>query len=156
MRTRRKEGPVRRNFSEGGFTLTEVVIALAVVSIGIVAVLGLLPTALQSSRNAADNTLAATIVQDTFSDMRRQVLASTVWPTAATTLTTYWDATGLLKNPLLASDNYFLVTLTWTPSPSMPLSVLVITATVTWPAKPGMITFLNTSTFVTEIARYNQ
>ena len=40
MRTRRKEGPVRRNFSEGGFTLTEVVIALAVVSIGIVAVLG--------------------------------------------------------------------------------------------------------------------
>ena len=59
---------------KGAFTLIEVVLAVAIASIGIIAILGLLPNAIQSSRDATDNTLSATIAQDVFANIRSQPL----------------------------------------------------------------------------------
>jgi prepilin-type N-terminal cleavage/methylation domain-containing protein len=53
-----------------GFTLVEIVLAMAVAAIGLVAVLGLIPQGLQASRDAADNTISATLVHDIFSTIR--------------------------------------------------------------------------------------
>ena len=59
-----------RKQSDSAFSLIEVVLALAVSAIGLVAILGLLPQGLQASRDAADNTISATIVHDIFSTLR--------------------------------------------------------------------------------------
>ncbi len=59
-----------RKQSANAFSLIEVVLALAVSAIGLVAILGLLPQGLQASRDAADNTISATIVHDIFSTIR--------------------------------------------------------------------------------------
>jgi prepilin-type N-terminal cleavage/methylation domain-containing protein len=56
--------------TDKAFSLIEVVLALAVAAIGMVAILGLLPQGLQASRDAADNTISATIVHDIFSTIR--------------------------------------------------------------------------------------
>lgn len=142
--------------SSSAFTLIEVMVAVAVVTMGIVAVLGLIPVSLKSARDAADNTQAATLAQDAFGDSRRSVLALLVWPVAAPLpSTTYWDAAGETRNLVLTPDGYFQVTLTWALSPLMPNSVLIVTATVTWPAN-APVASQNSSVFVTEIARYNQ
>ncbi len=62
---------MRNHFRNGdAFTLVEVMLALAIVSIGLIAILGLLPTGLRSARDAADNTISATVVQDSFSLLR--------------------------------------------------------------------------------------
>jgi type II secretory pathway pseudopilin PulG len=136
-------------------------VAIAVVAIGLTAVLGLLPGAIQSGRTAADNTLAATLAQDAFASMRRQVLALATtgpsWslgPLGTTPSITYWDAAGVINTPPLP-DRYFQVTRAWTPSSLMPNSMLILTATVTWPANAPAAS-QNSSIFVTEIARYNQ
>src|ERR1017187_7839345 len=58
-----------------GFTLVEVMLSLAIVSIGLIAILGLLPTGLRSARDAADNTISATVIQDVFSTIRTNQFA---------------------------------------------------------------------------------
>jgi hypothetical protein len=50
--------------------MVEIVLALAVAAIGLVAILGLLPQGLQASRDAADNTISATLAQDIFTTIR--------------------------------------------------------------------------------------
>src|SRR5258707_8255808 len=68
---------MRNRFGNGnGFTLVEVMLALAIVSIGLIAILGLLPTGLRSARDAADNTISATVIQDVFNTIRTQPFAS--------------------------------------------------------------------------------
>ena len=139
------------------FTLVEVMLALAVVSIGIIAILGLLPNALQSSRDAADNTLAATIVQDLFSSIRAQPfhkadfgagskdLAVQVLPSSPVKLN--YDSTG---NPTNVLD-YYQVLVSIEPQP--PLGMSYVRAAVLWPAHSGRPV---TNFFVTGVAQYDQ
>ena len=47
-----------------GFTLTEIVLALAVIAIAFVALLGMLPAGLNQSREAANSTVTAAILED--------------------------------------------------------------------------------------------
>jgi uncharacterized protein (TIGR02598 family) len=133
-----------------GFSLMEVTLAVAVVAIGLIAILGLIPQGVQSSRDAADNTLAATIVQDTFNDLRTRALGGS-WPPAAVNI--YYDAVG--TNSFLATstslDRYFHVVATPVLSASTP-DLYVVTATISWPATSASP--LNTNVFVTQIARY--
>ena len=52
-----------------GFSLAEVVIALGIVTVGIIAVLGVFPTALQIGHSAQDETRAAHIAQSIFGSL---------------------------------------------------------------------------------------
>jgi Tfp pilus assembly protein PilV len=66
---------VRQRFryrSHGAFSLVEVVLALGVVAVGIVAVIGLLPAGLQSSHSAQDETRATQIAQTVFAAVASQ------------------------------------------------------------------------------------
>jgi uncharacterized protein (TIGR02598 family) len=151
-----------------GFTLVEVMLALAIVSIGLIAILGLLPTGLRSARDAADNTISATIVQDVFSAIRTnqfttvdlstfgfpQVVGQPTAPynllNSYPTITAYFDQEGF--KPVTPQDNYFQVNLTFTNQ--TPLALSMVTATVVWPAHANNPA--NHSVFVTRIAQYNQ
>ena len=59
-----------------GFTLVEVVLALGVISIGLVAVLGMLPVGLRASRGASDDTQMAQVGQDFISYYQQLALTS--------------------------------------------------------------------------------
>ncbi len=54
------------------FSLIEVVVALGIVSIGIVSILGLLPVGLAASRESAHETRAAQMAQSIFTTLRAQ------------------------------------------------------------------------------------
>ena len=131
-----------------GFTLIEVMVALVVVTIGIIAILGLIPVGLQSARNAADMTLIATIAQDTFSYMR--IRATQNWP--PNHIDRYFDADGFDSTPTSPS-RYFHITV----NPKqlilngVPMELYETDAIITWPALSAHP--MNTNTFVTEIAR---
>jgi len=64
-----------RRAKKRGFSLAEVVIALGVIAVGIVAILGVFPTALQTGRSAQDETRAAQIAQTVFGSLVGQALA---------------------------------------------------------------------------------
>ena len=144
------------------FTLIEVMVALAVVTIGIIAILGLIPVGLKSARDTVDNTVAATIVQDIFTGVRSTFMTYTNPVTAGVALSTigaigsstvYFDSKG--NGPVAAGTNsYFQVNLTY--EQEYTLSTLYrVTAVVTWPAhNPAGVTpsTLPGNTFVTEVA----
>jgi len=154
----------KRSENTTGFTLVEVILALAVVSLGIIAILGLLPVGLQSSRDAADSTLAATIVQDTFSNLRTNDFHNAYPCDTCTTLkdlATY--DTSLAGGPVSNGydqagfsvgnkwgDAYYKVMLGY--KPQTPLDMTCVIATVVWPAQSRAP--INTNTFVTTIAQY--
>lgn len=65
----------RKNFrkrTRHGFSLVEVVLALGVISFAIVAILGVLPVALQTGHSAQDDTRAPQIAQDIFGSIASQ------------------------------------------------------------------------------------
>jgi uncharacterized protein (TIGR02598 family) len=135
-------------------------IALALMAVGLIAIIGLIPQGVKSSRDAADNTLVATIVHDTFNGIRLQ--AQTAWPpstlTAPPLLLTapqdiFYDAAGTNQVGAGSADRYFHVRLT--PLSSQP-NMLGITATITWPDKSALSTPLNTNFFFTQIANYQR
>ena len=129
------------------FTLIEVMIAVAVVTLGIVAVLGLIPVGLKSARDAADNTLSATIVQDVFSVIRAQPFNSLGAPN-----TLYFDQNGTNMTPVTTPYySYYRVEVSYTSLSPLPL--YGIQATVVWPAWTASP--LNTNIFVTEVAWYD-
>lgn len=57
-----------------GFTLPEIVLALAIVATAFIAVLGMLPAGLNQSRQAADSTVIATILDDLHNRLQGQRL----------------------------------------------------------------------------------
>lgn len=66
-----------KNSGSPGFSLVEVVLALAVLASGIILILGLFPTSLQAGRKATDQTMAAMIAQDELNDYRLRINMST-------------------------------------------------------------------------------
>ena len=142
------------------FTLIEVMIAVAVVTLGIVAVLGLIPVGLKSARDAADNTLAATIAQDIFSQLRARPFGPiTIYTNCENTLFTTVDLTGSGQAswsytqdgylPCAAATPYYRVALAY--ANTIP-SLSRVTATVVCPAQSANPPNINI--FVTEIAQY--
>jgi uncharacterized protein (TIGR02598 family) len=149
------------------FTLVEVMIAVAVVTMGIVAVLGLIPVSLKSARDAADNTLAATIVQDIFTGVRSTFMTYSTNTMSSTSVdlstipsgtvrsdTLYFDIAGNQINAA-GPDSYYEVDLTYVRQYDLP-TLYRATAVVTWPAHASGVTpsSLPGSTFVTEVARF--
>ena len=130
-------------------------LALAVVAIGLVAVIGLIPQGIQASRDAADNTLAATIMQDTFNLLRQQALEPSFnWSSLSGVQNYYYDATGTnqIATATPTADTYYDVNLVF--KQATPNYYVTVAATVMWPVKTGVTKSLNTNSFVTVIANY--
>src|SRR5207237_1136572 len=95
------------------------------VAIGFVGILSLLPAGMQASRSAADSTLAAMLVQDSFSELRSQPFNATVvcysgcsaqnlstYNNTTSPVYNYYDARGFLTN---SANAYYKVGLTYRP-----------------------------------------
>jgi prepilin-type N-terminal cleavage/methylation domain-containing protein len=164
-----------------GFSLVEVALAVAVIAIGLLVVIGLFPQGLQSARDAADNTMSATIVQDLFSYLRSypfsappmQIcplpiplgnpgypgcdLLATQIPInlnlANGNTTLNFDQDGLITtNPYVVGfAGYYQVLLAWQ-AQGAPVNRALVEATVIWPAQSPAP--MNTNIFVTMIATY--
>ena len=63
-----------RRSQTAAFTLTEIVLALAIIATAFVAILGLLPAGLDASRQAANATIVATILDDLHHRVQHQPL----------------------------------------------------------------------------------
>lgn len=145
--------------NRAGFSLIEIMLALAVIAIGLIAIVGLIPRGVQASRDAADNTLAATIMHDTFNGIR--LSAQSTWPPNTSTVPPLpltgpqdicYDAAGTNQVDCTTSvDRYFHIHLV-PQSPSAAL--LIVGATITWSAKSVIPP--NTNFFSTQIANYQQ
>ena len=135
------------------FTLVEVALALGVMSVGIIAILGLLPSALQSARNAADNTVTATIVQDLFSTLRAQPFTTASLSSLggssfqlnnpANTGTLNFDQAGNVTNTSGSYLSYYRVVVT--SASQAPFAKANVQATVFWPAWSSSHPPLNTN-----------
>jgi uncharacterized protein (TIGR02598 family) len=95
-----------------GFSLAEVVIALGVITVGIIAVLGVFPTALQTGHSAQDETRAAHVAQSVFGSLvagaQSRFTAVPLPPTSVTI-----DLTASHPSPTppaLYADNYGTLT----------------------------------------------
>lgn len=127
-----------------GFTLVEVMLAMGIVALGLMGILALFPNALQSSRDAADTTLAATIAQDAISEARVQSFAALA---SSGTITLNYDSAGFSND----ATPYYRLSRQCDPDPS--LQLVRVTAKVLWPA-PSPTPMTNV--FVTFIANYDQ
>ena len=54
----------RRRQQQAGFNLIEVSLAIAICAIGLIALIGLIPTGTEAARRAADDTMAASLASD--------------------------------------------------------------------------------------------
>jgi len=154
---------LRKNRS--GFTLIEVTLALAVALIGMLAVLGLLPQGMQSAREAADNTISATLVQDTFSGLRTitnsqanlselglylsssgTINLSSI-PAGGIMASNFFNQSGFETN---APNAYYKLVLNFLPTPAP--NLCSVQALVIWPALSAAPP--NTNIFFTQFAAY--
>jgi uncharacterized protein (TIGR02598 family) len=87
-----------------GFSLIEVTLAIGVIAFALIAVLGLMPLGIQSSRDAGDDTRTSAIAQDVFNRMQGVLNAYVVsnngaLPTTAQSgVTFYYDVDGRYLN----------------------------------------------------------
>ena len=148
-----------------GFSLIEVVLAVAVIAVGLMAVIGLFPQGLQSSRDASDNTLSAMIAQDILDDIRRQSGNTTfqisfcscpshTWGASSTADLFWMDAQGA-TNVSLGSGSYFQIQATYNPNSGGIPSLTEAIVTVVWPVPAASAAPPNTNVFYTKIAKYN-
>jgi type II secretory pathway pseudopilin PulG len=146
---------------EHGFSLAEVVIALGVITVGVIAVLAVFPVSLRTGHSAQDETRAAHIAQSVFGSLVAQAasqfsalrlpVSDNATPTPApidltassspTTPTLYGDNDGQLvsvqfaaQNPTKAVYAIFIYTNNSVPGFTDPASANVVTVRVAWPA----------------------
>jgi Tfp pilus assembly protein PilV len=141
-----------------GFSLAEVVIALGIVTVGIVGVLAVFPTALQTGHSAQDETRAAHIAQSVFGSLvagapsRFANVQLPLYPSpspaptplsidfttnSGTTpaVTCYADNSGhLIANSTNAAYAIFIYTNNSVPGFTDPASANAVTVRVAWPA----------------------
>ena len=161
--------------------MIEVALAIGVLAVGLLAIMGLFPQGLKAGREAADNTIAASIVQDLLSQIRNGSFSNTNTLSICTdppncgktvsiplagpfpgvgplTATLTFDQDGYITNTATASvpnTAYYRVLLTWQPQPSVNPNLLLVKATISWPAQTAAIP-PNASTFITEVAWYSK
>lgn len=167
---------------EAGFNLVEVSLAVAICAIGILTLIGLLPTGTDASRRACDDTVIASFVSD-MQHWRRIVPFTSSIPTGSnpyfpdgapalstvprgTNLTVYLDSLGNARTNEDGTINqfytrpYFRVTSSLIDHPSFPNSpdIARIVIAVQWPCNPATDPPLLTSNatlrvFVSDYAR---
>ena len=131
------------------FSLLEVVIALGVITVGIVGILAVFPTALQTGHSAQDETRAAHIAQSVFGSLvagatsrfNAVPLPPTPLPidltasSSPTSPTLYADNDGnLIPNSTNSAYAIFIFTNNAVPGFTDPASANLVTVRVAWPA----------------------
>jgi len=138
----------RRRARTHSFSLLEVVIALGVIAVGIVGVLAVFPTALQTGHSSQDETRAAHIAQSVFGSLvagaTSQFNAVPLPPTPSIDLTAsssptsptlYADNDGnLIPNSTNSAYAIFIYTNNAVPGFTDPASANLVTVRVAWPA----------------------
>jgi uncharacterized protein (TIGR02598 family) len=137
--------------------MVEVSLALAIVAVGLLAIIGLLPSGYEAARNATDVTLSATIVQDVFSEFRSQPFSS-VKPCGTCSpvnlnnsgnVTIYYDKDGFETN---SAGAYFRVNVAFNNTGLLQMSRL--SARVVWPHMSAAP--VNTNTYSTVVSLYDR
>jgi uncharacterized protein (TIGR02598 family) len=107
-------------------------LALGVAAFCLIAVFGLMPLGMQTTRNATSQTAATNIIASVIADMR--ATTSSTSPqygiTFGTAKTLYFDAAGQFTTSLGANSRY-LVSITF---PSSPPGLSYADVNITWPA----------------------
>ncbi|MEI6085541.1 MAG: prepilin-type N-terminal cleavage/methylation domain-containing protein [Verrucomicrobiota bacterium] len=152
--------------TQAGFNLIEVSLAIAICSIGLIALLGLIPTGIDASRRAADDTLAASLASDVLHWRRISPYTnSTFLPYGSPPLNTRanvqmtTDAMGNFgvdeynNTNLFYTGAYFLTTYTVMDNPLFPgaLDAARVVISVEWPALSSNRT---KRVFVSDYARW--
>jgi uncharacterized protein (TIGR02598 family) len=117
-----------------GFSLVEVTLALGIAAFCLIAIFGLMPVGVQSSRNAASQTAASNIIAAVVADLRATPknantssqfnIAFTANPPAM-----YFDETGQFAT-LLGANSRYQLNITWNGSAALRYADLK----VSWPA----------------------
>lgn len=123
-----------------GFTLTEIVIAIAIIATAMVAILGLVPAGLNASRDAADSTIIASIFEDLNNRLKGQPLRQ--GPAAFSPA--YFDANGRSisadpENPNWRANATYradVVILDWEAQPQDTSSLRPVKIALSWPVRP--------------------
>jgi Tfp pilus assembly protein PilV len=117
---------VKHRYYNIAFSLVEVVIAIGVISFALVAIIGILPVGLASSRQSAQETRANHLAEEIFSTLRSQPFTSASLSSLGTNTTVDLSSqNGTLASPLYASydgqfvatPDYFTIRLQFTNSP---------------------------------------
>jgi uncharacterized protein (TIGR02598 family) len=128
--------------AERGFSLVEITLALGVAAVALLAVFALLPVGLETSRNAAEQTGATSVLAAIASDLRatpRTAASSALFdiaiPSSGTTSATdvYFTEHGEPSGSL-ASNSRYHGTVTFSPNTAGPKTALFANVAVTWPA----------------------
>ncbi len=144
--------------ASAGFSLVEVVLALAVVAVGLITIIGLFPQGLSSARRAMDDSLSAMVAQDVIAERRILIQngGATIGNTTAEPPRWYAaEGTNLLGAASSANAMYKCEIVATLINPNLEETQVCIywpwysTATTTKTPPPA-----NTNIFVTRIARY--
>lgn len=130
--------------NNAAFSLVEVVAAVGVVAIGIIAILGLLPAGLNSSRDTANETRAALMAQSVYTTLRSQPFKrielfgepNVDLSSRNGSLRLYSDINGSITN-VESAESVFFLNLEFNNNPtnfpvSNPSRVNEVALTVTW------------------------
>lgn len=108
-----------------GFTLVEVVLAMGVMAIGLIGVMGIFPTALNTARDSKQETRVAMLAQNIFSDLRARDAVEVVGATktkflnqttSPVNLTNYYTVDGTLTS---GTDAVFQADIAVEPGPTL-------------------------------------
>ena len=132
--------PVPPRTLRAGFTLVEIVLALAVIATAFVAVLGLLPAGLEASRQATDSTVVGTILADLDQRLQGQPLKSG----SASFSPAYFDERGAFipanAEPADLARRLYRAEVkigTWKNKPAGTSALRPVTIELSWPVDPG-------------------
>jgi uncharacterized protein (TIGR02598 family) len=122
-----------KSASQNGFSLVELTLAIGVAAFCLIAVFGLIPVGVQTSRNATSQTAATNIMAAVVADLRATPTTN-ISPqfaiTFGTNKTLFFDSTGNFTTLLNANSRY-QVNITWNSAPS---GLRYANIKVTWPA----------------------
>jgi uncharacterized protein (TIGR02598 family) len=116
-----------------GFSLIEVTFSLGIAAFCLIAVFGLMPVGVQTTRNATSQTAATNVMAAVVADVRATPTSSNTSAqfgiTFGTNTTLYFDGTGQFSTSLSANSRYQL-NVTWSGSTGLRYADVK----VTWPA----------------------
>jgi uncharacterized protein (TIGR02598 family) len=122
-----------------GFTLTEIVLSLAVISIAFVGLLGLLPAGLDASRQATDSAVVAAILEDLHNRLQGQPLKTGT----AGFSPAFFDDHGVFIDPNASGEEQGrrlyraeVKIGAWNSRPSNTSALRPITISLSWPVDP--------------------